>query len=252
MDEQSQQPHLSVLLTAHAETLVAGPTLRSAEAAIARVEAAGYAVERMIGFDSPTEECLIYFSNELFNAWDKYYFEFRDQGKTRNALTRKASGTLIALLDGDDLFSENWLVEGIRTIEKAQSHGLKPIVHPELNWIFDAGTSVFTLPSQLDDCFTPYGLYFFNYYDTLCIAPADVWSDFPYPDRAIQDGFAYEDWQWAVETMAARWVHLVAPDTVIFKRRRDMSQIRESTGNSAMIRNLDCMSIDKIRDLGRL
>ena len=36
-----------------------------------------------------------------------------DLGRVRNALVPRATGRYIAFLDADDLFSENWLAEGL-------------------------------------------------------------------------------------------------------------------------------------------
>ena len=37
-----------------------------------------------------------------------------DLGRVRNALLPDTDGAFIAFLDADDLFSENWLAEGLR------------------------------------------------------------------------------------------------------------------------------------------
>lgn len=240
---------LSVIVTAHAETIVAGPTMRSVEAAISRVEIEGFTVERLLAFDAPSDACRAFFGQPAYNSWAKHEFDFRDQGKTRNGAIAKAAGRWVALLDGDDLFSENWLVEALKLLRVSEAQNQRIVVHPELNWIFDAAGFVFVKPCQLDRLFSPYYLCRFNYYDALCVAPRQVWIDHPYPDRAIKNGFAYEDWQWAIDVLAAGWVHVTAPNTVIFKRRRDSSQTHESRGNAALIRAIDATAIDGVLTL---
>jgi hypothetical protein len=241
---------ITLALTAHSETVIAGPTMRSAEAAIRAAEAEGLSIERLIGFDTCTEECRTYFSSPAFARWEVAEFGFRDQGRTRNALARVAKGRWLAFLDGDDLFSENWLVEAARLLETARKAGKRIIVHPELNWGFDADQFVLTKPAQDDPLFTPYYFSITNYYDALCVAPCEVWLDHPYAHRAIPDGFAYEDWQWGIETMAAGWHHVVAENTVIFKRRRDSSQTHQSSNRMACIRAVEAMAIDRVLTLG--
>ena len=237
---------LTVALTAHGETVVAGPTMRSAEVAIHAAEQEGFRIEKLIGFDTPTDKCLDFLTQPAFADWRMAEFSFRDQGKTRNALAEQASGRWLAFLDSDDLFSENWLVLAARLLQQAESSDERIIVHPELNWGFDAGMFVFQKPAQDDPLFTPYYYYVANYYDALCMAPREAWLEHPYPPRAIADGFAYEDWEWGVATMAAGWRHVVAKNTIIFKRRRESSQTIESSKNRALIRDIEPMAIDRI------
>jgi hypothetical protein len=243
-----KSPDLSVIVTAHAETIVAGPTMRSAEAAIAQAEAAGFTVERLLAFDTPSDACRAFFSQ--YTDWRTLHFDFRDQGRTRNAALAEAAGRWAALLDGDDLFSVNWLSEALYLLHKADRMGCRIIVHPELNWIFDAGEFVFRKPAQSEELYSSYYMATANYYDALSVAPRSVWMQHPFPDRDIGSGFAYEDWQWNIETAANGWAHCVAPDTIIFKRRRDHSQTHESRGHSACIRALAETSIDRIRLFG--
>lgn len=244
------QTDLSLAVTAHSETVVAGPTMKSAEAAIAKAEEAGYSVERLIGFDNPTEGCLDYFGQPVYDLWSKHHFSFGDQGKARNALSEVAAGRWLAFLDADDLFSENWLLEALNLLRAAEEAGERIIVHPELNWQFDGAQQINTQIAQDDPLFTPFELLTRNPYDALCAAPREVWLKTPYPDRRLDQGFAYEDWEWSVQTMDNGWHHVVARDTIIFKRRRDSSQSANSRANSACISLLDALAIDRIASIG--
>ncbi len=242
--------NITVALTAHSETVVAGPTMKGAEAAIRLAEIDGLRVERLIGFDTPTDDCRDFFSQPAFSDWKTIEFRFRDQGQTRNALAEIATGRWIAFLDADDMYSENWLVASARLLAEAEQIGERVIAHPELNYVFDGGTFVFTKPAQDDPLFTPYYFFVTNYYDALCMAPRETFMETPYAVREISGGFAYEDWQWNIETMAAGWRHVIARDTIIFKRRRDASQTHESRGGGALIRCVAPMAINKVMALG--
>lgn len=234
---------LTVVVTAHSETIVAGPAMRSAERAILHAEAAGFSVERLIGFDAPTNECRAYFSQSSFSIWKPMEFDFRDQGRTRNELAKLASGNWVAFLDADDLFSENWLTIGAKSLAEAKHRDQRVIVHPEIYWFFDAAQSALVSPGQGDPLFLMQYFYFANYYDALCLAPRDAYQDIPYADRDINGGFAYEDWQWNIETMWAGWQHIIAKNTIIFKRRRDNSQTIESSSRKASIRSVEGMAV---------
>jgi hypothetical protein len=62
---------VTVVVTVHSETLVAGPTMESAEQAIAAAEAAGHSVERILVLDNPPEATSAYFRQPAFDAWDR-------------------------------------------------------------------------------------------------------------------------------------------------------------------------------------
>ncbi len=240
---------ITVAVTAHSEGIVAGPTMHSAELAISAAEDAGFRVERLIGLDSVSDECRAFFTQPALNAWKKVELEVRDLGKARNELAKIASGRWIAWLDADDLLSENWLAAGGRLLADAEAAKQKVIVHPEMNWIFDNSPSAYTKPPQDDPRFMPWYFYFANYYDSMCYAPKAAYLEIPYTHYDFASGFAFEDWPWNIETMAAGWHHVIATDTVIFKRRRDSSLVTASGQRRTIIWQVEPMAIDRVAEL---
>lgn len=243
---------LSVVMTAHDETVVSGPTMASAEAAVAAAERAGLTVERVVALDCPTPACHAYFHQPDFAAWRKEVVDLGDVGATRNRMAETVGGEFLAFLDSDDLFSENWLADGCARLREAADRGERAIAHPELNWLFDAAASVFVKPEQTDPLFSPYYFYGSNYYDSLCLAPRAAHLDVPYVRRALDEGFSFQDWQFNIESMARGWRHVVVRDTIIFKRRRDASLVTESVGRKAIVRSLEPMAIDAVADLAKV
>ncbi len=236
---------LSIALLAHNESILLGPTLRSVEAAVEAARQDGITIELLMGLDNCSDQTRDFVFQPRFDEWERMEFSFRDQGKARNALAEHATGKFMAFLDADDLYSENWFLEGVRALAAADANGERRIARPELNWLFDAGQSVLAIPSQDDPFYVPEYLLVSNPYDALCMGLRQVWLDHPYPDRAVADGYAYEDWQWAIETTAAGWVHVAVRDTIIFKRRRDMSQTVLASGAKAHIRQVAGTAIDE-------
>jgi len=241
---------LSVIVTAHNESVVSGPTIRSADMAIARARAAGFRVEAIIALDCATQECRAYFNQPAFDHWTRIEVQQGDLGRARNEVIGKCSGDNIAFLDADDLFSENWLDEGLKLIKAGVHVGERRIVHPELNWLFDGEASVYVKIDQDDPLFSPHHFAFTNYYDSLCMSPREAHLECPYVHRDIPNGLSFQDWQYSVETMAAGYIHRSARDTIIFKRRRDFSLVVESRNRVSTVRAIEPLAIDQIGALG--
>lgn len=243
---------LSVIVTAHDETVVCGPTMRSADMAIARARSAGFSVEAITALDRATPACRAYFHQDRFDHWTRLDVDQGDLGRARNDVVPRCAGDNIAFLDADDLFSENWLEDGLKLIRAGDAIGERRIAHPELNWLFDGEMSAYVKIDQDDPLFSPHHFAFTNYYDSLCMSPRSAHLDCPYVHRDIAGGLSFQDWQYSVETMAAGYVHRSARDTIIFKRRRDFSLVIESRNRQATVREIEALAIDNIARLGRM
>jgi glycosyltransferase involved in cell wall biosynthesis len=241
---------LTVVVTAHDETAVCGPTMRAADLAVEAARARGFIVQTIIGLDAPTEETSAYFHQPHFDHWERRVLQERELGRVRNALVPECEGRYIAFLDADDLFSENWLAEGVATLDAAAERGERAIAHPELNVVFDGTKVIHVNIDQTSPLFTPHYLYFRHYYDSLCMAPRDAHLEIPYVIRDVPNGLSYQDFQFTIESLEAGWQHVVVRDTIIFKRRRDVSLVTESNLRKSLVRALPAMAIDRIRDLG--
>jgi glycosyltransferase involved in cell wall biosynthesis len=240
---------LTVIVTAHSETLVSGPTMASADLAVAAARHAGYTVQTILALDDATEATREYFQQDGFDHWERWEMHEGDLGRVRNALVPRTDGRYIAYLDADDLFSENWLVKGLDDLEAARERGERAIAHPEVILTFDGAVGLNQNVDQRSPLFTPYFLYMRNAYDSLCLTPREAHLAVPYVHRDIKTGLSYQDWQFAIETMARGWKHVLVQDTIIFKRRRDFSLVVESRGRISIVRSLPEMAIDRVRDL---
>jgi glycosyltransferase involved in cell wall biosynthesis len=241
---------LSLIVTAHDETAVCGPTMRAADLAVAAARERGFTVQTLIGLDTPTEATSSYFHQPRFDHWERRVLQERDLGRVRNALVPECEGRYIAFLDADDLFSENWLAEGVAALEAAAERGESAIAHPELNVVFDGTKTVYVNIDQSSPLFAPEYLYFRHYYDSLCMAPRQAHLDIPYVTRDVPNGLSYQDFQFTIESLGEGWRHRVVKDTIIFKRRRDVSLVTESNIRKSLVRALPAMAIDRIRELG--
>jgi hypothetical protein len=241
---------LTLVVTVHDETSVCGPTMRSADVAVAAARAAGLTVQTIIGLDRATDATRSYFRQARFDHWDRWEFDEGDLGGVRNEILPRTDGRLIAFLDADDLFSENWLVDAVHVLDDAAEHGQRAIAHPELNMVFDGVLSVLVNLPDDSPLFTPHYLYVRHCYDSLCMAPREAHLEIPYASRDVPNGLTYQDFQFTIETLDAGWRHLVVPDTIIFKRRRDFSLVTESNSRKSLVRSVPAMAIDRVRQLG--
>ncbi len=241
---------ISAILTAHHEGALAGMSLHSLLDAVARAEESGLKCEILIVLDRPDAPTAEMFAEAESRGWRVHEVDFGDQGKTRNHAVTLSKGRYIAFLDGDDLWSENWLVEAYRMCETDPG---RIIAHPEVDWFFQENNNLFFHVDQTDPAFDPSVLRFVNCWDALCMAPREAHERFPYCDRDIDTGFAFEDWQWNCETLEAGYVHRVVPDTIHFKRRRKNSQTMKASARKALVRRTALFSYDWTpADIGRL
>jgi glycosyltransferase involved in cell wall biosynthesis len=240
---------LTLVVTAHNETVVAGPTMRSADLAVEAARGRGFTVEQIIALDKATEATTAYFSQPRFDHWQRRILHEGDLGLARNAVVPDTEGDYIAFLDADDMFSENWLAEALATLKAGAERGEGLIASPELEVLFDRNMASVRNLEQDSPLFTPYFLYLRGYYDSLCVAPRQAHLDVPYATRDIPNGLAFQDYQFAIETMSRGWKHVIVKDTIIFKRRRDSSLVVESQARRAIVRALPEMAIDRVRDL---
>lgn len=140
-----------------------------------------------------------------------------DPGAVRNAAVEAATGEYVALLDGDSLWSENWLTSAHALCSTDPG---RLIAHPEIHWFYEQGRELYFPPDQDDPGFDPAALRFGNCWDAQAMAAAAVYRDVPFPDLGAQAPPGQLDWDWNAATLAAGFRHRVVPSTISFRRRR--------------------------------
>ncbi|TYL51612.1 glycosyltransferase family 2 protein [Nocardioides sp. BGMRC 2183] len=235
---RSEGPTIAAVLTAHAEGALAGISLHSMLEAIGRAREIGLDVEALAVLDNPTAA-----TREVFAEADQHGLRveevaYADQGLVRNHAAQMVGATHLAFLDGDDLWSRNWLVEAYRSCAEDPW----AIGHPEVNWFFDNQHNLYFLPDQSDPAFDPATLRVANPWDALAFAPRAAHLEHPYSRRAVDDGYAYEDWHWNLETFGGGYRHRVVPGTIHFKRRRRDSQFVRARAQQVLTRPSEQLS----------
>lgn len=215
-------PDLSVIVTGHREGVIAGATVRSAEAAIAHaVDALGIAVEVIVVLDRADAVTRAVLEPAFGAAARVLRTDEGDPGQARNAGIAAARGTLAAFLDADDLWSENWLTEACRLVERRPDC----VAHSACNLVFGHESALWWHIDSEGPLFDPGYLDWANYWDALSLARTAIYRAHPFRRNDLKLGFGHEDWHWNAVTIAAGIAHKPAPQTMHFKRRRQGSQM---------------------------
>lgn len=232
---------LTCIITGHREGRLAVPSLRAFWAAIAAARAAGFTVEALMCLDRADALTLQMFEAYKQDAGAIDTYDEGDQGRVRNGAVARAKGKYCAFLDADDLWSATWLVEALSFLkDKPDTH----IAHPEYNYFFEKQATIFTQIDQESAEFRLDLLRVANYWDALCLCPTAIYRAIPFCDRDIAAGYAYEDWLWNCETVAAGYIHKVVPKTVLFKRRQESSQTVKASVNKSLTRRHPLLAYD--------
>lgn len=211
---------VSAVVTFHRERELVVPTLHAIERVRRYAEAGGLRMELVMtldGDDAETEQAIL--SHPALRDGDVLHrVALFDLSLCRNYAIERARGEFVATLDGDDLFSENWVAEAVRTIIQ---YGPATIVHPQMMIAFGTWHAYWEQIDQTDARFLPETLMSFNHWNACSVARRDVFVQCPYVyARVGESGFGFEDWHWNCETIARGYVHRVVPHTFRLERRK--------------------------------
>ena len=217
----NREPDITAVLNAHAEGVLAGPSLVSFEQAINTARQAGLDVEGLVVLDRPDAATRSQFTG-IAPRHRLIVTDEGDPGQARNAAVAAASGTFVAFLDGDDLWSRNWLVSAYRSCA-AEPDSM--VAHSEIIIVFGQKHQLYWHVDSCHPSFDPDFLRYNNYWDAMSFAARILYRRHPFVANNIDLGFGHEDWHWNCVTLAAGINHRPVPGTVHFKRRRGGSQM---------------------------
>lgn len=227
------------MVNVHAEGLLLRPTLCSVQRAAERARTKGVSVEVLVVLDRPdeaTRRCVGEFE-QVVRIIDA---DYGDPAEARNTGARSAKGTHVAFVDGDDLVSEHWFWRGLHDL---RASGALTIVHPEYSVRFGEQQLIWRKLSQNDLRFRYEGLPWANPWDNACLARREVFLSHPYLPANPASGWGFEDHHWHCETIAAGYLHLTVPETVLFVRMKvDGSQNKAHRAADCALRPSACFA----------
>jgi hypothetical protein len=218
---------ISCVLALHAEGLIAHKTIRSLNRAVECAEQFGLSVEIVFVLDRATPETSHYIgTSPVINPVSELICaDFGDLGLTRNLGIQHSDGEYVAIFDGDDLMSENWLLRA----HELNRLDRRYIIHPEVSVTFDQKTLVMYHPDQRRRDFDDANIIVENYWTSLCFSRRETFLQIPYTATPKSSGFGYEDWHWNCEVMARGFTHTVAPGTAHFIRVKERGGLNAET-----------------------
>ena len=218
------EPDISIIVTVHAEGLLAHKTMLSVFGAAQILKKKSISYEIIVHMDTATAETKLYFSRYRSNS-DVTILQnnFSDPGLSRNYAAKHAHGKYLAFLDGDDLVSSNWYLEAYNMLASSKEEIL---VHPEASLTFGDNLSEHILWLQKDsldklqDATISVST---NRWISVVAGKKSTFLNTPYP--ASQNGFGNEDFWFNTETLAKDIRHVIAPSTVDFYRQKGNNSV---------------------------
>lgn len=222
---------VSIIVTAHMEGLLAHKTmlsiLRSAKLLEDNKISHEYIIHIDNGDEATVEYCKQYQKDPRFRIFTN---SFGEPAQSRNFAVEQARGKYVTLIDGDDLISENWLLDGYKILKKAD----KPmILHPEIDLTFgvDSEIRMWRMRNSFSDDEDTLILFGRNRWCAGTYLSKEVALKYPY--LPAKDGYGYEDWHFNSITRGDGVIHNVIPESILFHRiKRNstyLSHIAEKT-----------------------
>lgn len=211
--------NLSIITTFHKEGNIACQTIGSIARCVADAEKSGVECEWLAVADR-TDRVTLGIVQRGIQAMPCaariIEVDVGDPGMGRNIGVDAASGQIVAITDGDDYFSRQWLTKAAERCEQRPD----AVVTPQYILSFGSEDSFYEQISSEDEQFSEGMLLTANPWSICVMARRDLFRGIPYR-RKSDTAFLYEDWQWSCETIAKGHPRITVPETAVFYRRRD-------------------------------
>lgn len=244
---------ITIGITAHAESITLHKTLLSVIEATAHLSKASVSFEVILQLDNPTANTLSYANRIKDNTnlpLEIYNSSLGDPGLARNHIIKVANGKYITFIDGDDLMSENWLIDGYKTlISKEDTSAINSYVaHTELSVEFGEVDSVVIKQGEIDKTTDSLLSVYANRWNVAIMIERAFLVDNPYPSSP--KGYGFEDWYINCLTIYNNLHNILIPKTALFIRRKLANSVWLDQKNSYhVLRKNPLLSFAYVRSL---
>jgi glycosyltransferase involved in cell wall biosynthesis len=228
---------ISLNVTAHKEGYYLFRTLKSVVAMCSVAESAGISILIQIHLDKP-DHLTAKIANEFIEKTENsklYINHFGDPSASRNFLISKTNTKYALFVDGDDLFTENFIKSAYDTAENFK----RPcVVSAEDIVKFDESVDicVFREESTIDNPGIKSAEFEMNLFISQNFVSTEILHACAYEPN--KGNYGFEDWHWNTKVLSEGYEFLVAKDTVFFYRQKPAhkSVLKRNVNSNTVIR----------------
>lgn len=235
---------ISILLTFHNEGIAAHKTFLALKRMLHRLDDNGISHEIIAHIDNGDDETIRYI-NSIKKDLKLRIFEnsFGNPSASRNFIINEARGKYVCLMDGDDLFSEDWLLDSFNIQEEAIE---EIILHPEFNITFGLNeqSRLWRMKDSFDEVEDTLILLGRNRWCSGTFLPLKVAKKVLYKEAV--GCYGYEDWWYNCETRAKGIKHNITPNSIEFYRVREESIYHQHVNANTTVAYSEAFSFENM------
>lgn len=186
------------MVNLHRERSLIIPCLNSLRMALSRARSSGVQAETIVVIDRPDAATELT-AKRLLTSWEGPVriidSNSGDLASARNAGIAAAVGTFVALADGDDLYSANWLDRAVYQARLAP-HPERAVIHPAAAFFFGADYRILWSADSAELMMLGIdGLMRDNFWISTMLTSRELLVSFPFTPR-VPGLYGFEDWSW--------------------------------------------------------
>ncbi|MEW6255567.1 MAG: glycosyltransferase [Pseudomonadota bacterium] len=220
----------TIVLNVHRESVFLRRTLLSLNESASWATDSGLTTELIVVLDrtdQATRDEVNFFQYTGFASVRTIEVNNGSLGPSRNDGISIAGGDIILTADADDLVSRNYIYDMVRAAQKAEADVL---YFPEYLLAFGDSYHSYILRPLRD--VTPLAFIDMHPYISRVCAHRSIYENIKYADLAISRGYAFEDWHFNAECLAAGCDFRIARDVILFYRQRSTGLLKSAKAKS--------------------
>ena len=224
---------VSIILNVHRERGYFSRTMHSIDAAVRYAKHAGISCELIVIADRSDAATLSWFRHRTNEGYAAFLLKEVDNGSlglSRNDGLSLARGKFVLTADADDLISVNTITA---SVSAALNTPGKAIYFPQYYFSFGIDPHLYELHPL--SVVTSQALFAHHPYVSRFLARRRDLEGLAFADLKLSTGFAFEDWHFNLQAVAAGLDLRVAPEVTVYYRQRGNSLLREANRASVGI-----------------